>query len=288
MKVDISYSSPKIHSLKDKMNTLKNNLKERFIQAPSELIVDMDLCNGSLRVLLYLFTKPNNWNVYNKDICKQLDISDKTLGKYWKELLASRWLKRRRRLPGEKDNAGGFEYEIGFFAKTEQSSDLDNSDTADNSSTVDKKVGHSNNKPIKQEVTTIVKSNVANEISDVVIEKTQSDLDAEKIADLLYSKILTEQPEFKGKKESWIADIEKAIRIDGRNLEKLIKCINWIYSPKGEFWKANILSGKKLRSQFDQMWIAAQRSNQANGKVNMDSTNDAIRRAREMRNNNVQ
>ncbi len=115
---------------------------------------------------------------------------------------------------------------------------------------------------------------VANKISDVVIEKTQSDLDAEKIADLLYSKILTEQPEFKGKKESWIADIEKCIRIDGRDLERLSRCIGWIYTPAGEFWRANVLSGKKLRANYDQMELQAKRNNQTKGS----QTDDMIRK----------
>ena len=71
------------------MNTLRNELKRSYSQIPNELITDLTLCHGSLRVLLYLFTKPDDWNVYNKDICKQLSISEQTLTKYWKILLAS-------------------------------------------------------------------------------------------------------------------------------------------------------------------------------------------------------
>jgi len=72
-------------------------------------------------------------------------------------------------------------------------------------------------KMLKDNIKMLENNNVDNEISDVVIEKTQSILDAEKIADLLYSNIIKEQPDFKGKKESWVNDIEKAIRIDNRD-----------------------------------------------------------------------
>ena len=52
---------------------------------------------------------------------------------------------------------------------------------------------------------------------------------------------------------TWAKDIDLAIRIDGRTVQELKECINWIYSPDGSFWQKNILSGKKLREQFDKM-----------------------------------
>ena len=52
---------------------------------------------------------------------------------------------------------------------------------------------------------------------------------------------------------NWHQDIEKAIRIDKRTDQELIACIDWIYSGDGDFWRPNILSGKKLREKFDTM-----------------------------------
>ena len=83
------------------MNKLRNTLKKEYSQIPNELITDMTLPAGALRVILYLFTKPDDWSVYNKDICKQLEISEQTLTKYWKILLSSKWL--RRELAAGKD-----------------------------------------------------------------------------------------------------------------------------------------------------------------------------------------
>ena len=129
------------------MNTLRNELKRDYSQIPNELIIDMSISHGALRVLLYLFTKPDNWNVYNKDIQKQLNISDKTLAKYWKELLASKWLRRTKRPPSDKNLAGGYEYHIGSFAISEESSEKEKSSKKEKSS------DHSNNKLIKKKVT---------------------------------------------------------------------------------------------------------------------------------------
>lgn len=123
------------------MNTLKNNLKKDYSQIPNELITDMSISHGALRVILYLFTKPDNWNVYNKDIQKQLNISGKTLAKYWKELLVSKWLKRTKRPPLDKNLAGGYEYHIGSFAISEESSKKEET------------YHHNKTKPIKQKET---------------------------------------------------------------------------------------------------------------------------------------
>lgn len=85
--------------------------------------------------------------------------------------------------------------------------------------------------------------------------------DAHDVAFYLLQKILSIKPNFKQPNlETWAKDIDKAIRIDGRTKEQLIACIDYIYSPNGAFWQANILSGKKLREKFDTIEMQAQRS----------------------------
>ena len=123
------------------MNTLRNELKANYSQIPNELITDLSLSSGALRVLLYLFTKPDNWNVYNADICKQLDISEKTLTKYWSELLSSKWLRREKKQTKDGKFTGGYSYLIGSFTISEESSESVKSSD------------HSNNKPIQKKET---------------------------------------------------------------------------------------------------------------------------------------
>ena len=123
------------------MNTLRNELKANYSQIPNELITDLTLSSGALRVLLYLFTKPDNWNVYNADICKQLDISEKTLTKYWNELLSSKWLRREKKQTKDGKFTGGYSYLIGSFTISEKSSESVKSSD------------HSNNIPIQKKET---------------------------------------------------------------------------------------------------------------------------------------
>ncbi len=120
------------------MSIIKNQLKREYSQIPNETVIDLTISAGAFRVLVYLYSKPDNWNVYNKDICKQLDMSEQTLTKYWKQLLKSRWLRREKQLP-TSENAGGYIYHIGTFSIPIQSMKKVES------------IEHSNTKPIKQE-----------------------------------------------------------------------------------------------------------------------------------------
>ena len=93
---------------------------------------------------------------------------------------------------------------------------------------------------------------------------SESVTQATQVANYLLQKIMAWKPNFKPPTKAqfgkWIDDIEKAIRIDGRSQRDLIACIDWIYSPKGEFWRPNILSGRKLRMQFDKIEAQAMMS----------------------------
>lgn len=55
---------------------------------------------------------------------------------------------------------------------------------------------------------------------------------------------------------SWILDIERAMRLDGRTEEQLKFIIDYVYRSNGKhssFWAGNIESGNKLRKQFDKI-----------------------------------
>ena len=62
-------------------------------------------------------------------------------------------------------------------------------------------------------------------------------------------------PKFKTNNiDTWAADIDKINRLDKRSYEDIEKVIRWVKTP-GNFWFANIMSGKKLRLQFDRLII---------------------------------
>ena len=56
--------------------------------------------------------------------------------------------------------------------------------------------------------------------------------------------------------ESWVKDIDRAIRLDGRTEEQLNWVIDFLFTKNhriSNFWASNIQSGKKLREQFDKI-----------------------------------
>ena len=84
--------------------------------------------------------------------------------------------------------------------------------------------------------------------------KEEKEIVAKEVADYLCEKIKSRNPKTNAKSLCWISEIEKAMRIDGRSKNDLIEIIDWVYTD-GEFWVSNILSGKKLREKYEQMYM---------------------------------
>jgi hypothetical protein len=58
--------------------------------------------------------------------------------------------------------------------------------------------------------------------------------------------------------DKWLIDMERIHRIDERSWEQITKAIQWCQAD--DFWRGNILSPAKLRKQYDQLRLAAQRN----------------------------
>ena len=58
--------------------------------------------------------------------------------------------------------------------------------------------------------------------------------------------------------EKWLSDMERLNRIDERSWEQITKAIEWCQAD--DFWRGNIMSPGKLRKQYDQLRLAAQRN----------------------------
>ncbi len=59
--------------------------------------------------------------------------------------------------------------------------------------------------------------------------------------------------------DKWLSDMERLNRIDQRTWEQITKAIEWCQDD--DFWRGNIMSPGKLRKQYDQLRLAAQRNN---------------------------
>ena len=78
--------------------------------------------------------------------------------------------------------------------------------------------------------------------------------DEVRLSESLFERILQNNP--KAKKPNiqvWAKQIDLMLRVDNRTYEDIYAIIDW--SQDDDFWKVNILSTKKLREKFDQLWV---------------------------------
>lgn len=76
------------------------------------------------------------------------------------------------------------------------------------------------------------------------------------LIDLLLKSILSVRRNFKitsQDKKNWAIEIDRMIRLDKRDVTEIKAVLAWLMT--NEFWQKNILSGSKLRKQFDKLAI---------------------------------
>ncbi|MFC0188210.1 DUF4373 domain-containing protein [Fictibacillus aquaticus] len=77
------------------------------------------------------------------------------------------------------------------------------------------------------------------------------------LAKRLYERILANNPAHKEPDlQKWADDMRKLIDIDGKDPRVIAKMIDWV--QQNTFWHKNILSGAKLRDQYDRLHLEIQ------------------------------
>lgn len=74
--------------------------------------------------------------------------------------------------------------------------------------------------------------------------------------------------------QRWASDIDKMNRLDNRAWDDIGDMIDWCQNDN--FWKGNILSGKKLREQYDKMFFRMDSKPQRGNDEDDDPYNDFI------------
>ena len=131
------------------MAILKNRLKDNYTMIPNEIITSK-ISNNSFRLLVYLWSKPSDWEVNQKNIAKDFAVHTNTIKGWIKEL------KELGYLVIEKKNAGqSFEYIYTLIDDGQLTMDkltIDNL-TMDNVTTVSQTVLHNKTNTTKTEYT---------------------------------------------------------------------------------------------------------------------------------------
>lgn len=88
-----------------------------YTNIPNE-ILNIGLSSGAIHLALYMYSNSEKWEYHNHSVCKKLNISERTLSKYWKELMDNNVISRTRKCINGFAN-GGFNYEILMTVKNE-------------------------------------------------------------------------------------------------------------------------------------------------------------------------
>lgn len=100
----------------------------------------------------------------------------------------------------------------------------------------------------------------------LIQKKERRNSDEFRLATLLFSEIRRRKPDFrKPNLQGWAKHVERMIRLDRRNPDRIEAIIRWCQSDSGNDdgkwrgWQDNILSTQKLREKFDKLELAMQK-----------------------------
>lgn len=93
------------------MSILKNSIKGNFTIIQNE-IFNYDISHHSFKLYIYLLSRPDNWQIYNKQIAEKLKISESKITKSWKELIDKKLITREKRKNEQNKYLGGYDYHM--------------------------------------------------------------------------------------------------------------------------------------------------------------------------------
>lgn len=98
------------------MNNVKNNLRREFTTIPNALINDQGLSRDARFLFVYMASKPDDWQFWNKDLCTALGdnekpITPKTMLVYMNELITAGWVTRQQ-VRGESGRYETYDYTL--------------------------------------------------------------------------------------------------------------------------------------------------------------------------------
>jgi hypothetical protein len=104
------------------MAVFRNKSRSEFVTVANGFIGDSGISAGAKVVLIYLWSKPYDWEVYVTDIVKHMKEGRDSVYKSFRELLDLGYIHRRRRRMGASGRFHGYHYDVygepfGWIAK---------------------------------------------------------------------------------------------------------------------------------------------------------------------------
>ena len=266
------------------MSVIKiKGIDSNFTMVPNEMIND-NLSWSARGMLLYLCSKPSDWEVNISDLIKQTEGSEKRTGRdavrnIINELVKKCYMRKtQKRLSGKFDNV---DYEVSFLPFTEKP--LTAKPLTANPTQQSKDIKQSKDNK---------RSLVPSETKRIKFKFNDNDL---KLAEWMFSRVLVINPSAKKPNpENWANTVRLMREIDNRTHAEISGLFDW--ANKDSFWCSNILSPEKLRKQWDKLTVkrGSNEGHQSNSKLRQQATDGlsdsqrAIAAARAQRDGNTE
>ncbi len=246
---------------------------QNFTIIPNLIVEDKSIDWKELGLLVFLLSKPDEWEVSVHHLAKQRKAGRDSVLNMLKTLRDAGYVVMNRK------HEGGVDYVIYDTPQNRKKPLTENPEVATEKSepkpekpltdfpTMGKATNGKDGHIVNTEDLVITeKEIVKTEREQSAPEQTQTELEAKRVADYLHNRLIEEIPEARSEKpNSWVKDIERAIRIDGRTEAELLAVIDWMHTGD-KFWVGNIQSGKKLREKYLKMLAQMRRPKSNNSK----------------------
>lgn len=104
-----------------------------YSNIPNELL-DWSLSSDAMKLLLYLYTRPPKWKVWNVKITSDTGLTKNRIAKSFKELIDKELVSRdRERYKNGAIKGGGYVYKINCIPENEHTGKTENVNTVENS-----------------------------------------------------------------------------------------------------------------------------------------------------------
>lgn len=218
--------------------------RKRYTVIDNQAIEDARLSWRALGLLAYLLSRPDNWEANYRHLASLRGDGQHSIRSVLKELEEMGYIERRR----ERDASGKFQWVQVIYENSRVAPCGDSPRMV-----AQRAVDHA---MVDQRAVEGAEGKTEDPIPDV--PSTETKAEAERLCELL-----AERMEANGCKrptitKTWVDDMDRMLRLDGREPEKVANCIRW--SQSDPFWRGNILSPAKLRKQYDQLRLAAMRA----------------------------
>ncbi len=235
---------------------IRKHQKNKFTQTSNTIIDDPRLTLKAKGLFNYLWSKPDGWIYYREDILNHCKEGRTAILSGMRELEACGYLIRIPRMKNGLKRGYIFHLsdEPDFIKESiENTTVVDNQPMEDHGGRLSAPAVV-DNLPLSNTNSTNTKS-VADETS--AKPTLEGDREGRALANQLVDDMVRMKPNLKvgDKRESFAKDFALAIRRDGRSYGEMNNILIWLQSGgrNAEFWKTVILSGRKLRDQFDKL-----------------------------------